>query len=74
MPNEENSNFSDTFFLSRNSNFSNLGDSNFFSTYGEKSMMMKQFNEMDKQMEDDNKSNFTLELDLEKQIDSLMIL
>ena len=25
MPNEENSNFSDTFFLSRNSNFSNLG-------------------------------------------------
>ena len=72
MPNEENSNFSDTFFLSRNSNFSNLGDSNFFSTYGEKSMMMKQFNEMDKQMEDDNKSNFTLELDLEKQIDSLI--
>ena len=72
MPNEENSNFSDTFFLSRNSNFSNLGDSNFFSTYGDKSMMMKQLNEMDKQIEDDNKSNFTIELDLERQIDSLI--
>ena len=72
MPNEENSNFSDTFFLSRNSNFSNLGDSNFFSTYGDKSMMMKQLNEMDKQIEDDNKSNFTLELDLERQVDSLI--
>ena len=72
MPNEENSNFSDTFFLSRNSNFSNLGDSNFFSTYGDKSMMLKQLNEMDKQIEDDNKSNFTIELDLERQIDSLI--
>ena len=72
MPNEENSNFSDTFFLSRNSNFSNLGDSNFFSTYGDKSMMMKQLNEMDKQIEDDNKSNFTIELDLERQVDSLI--
>ena len=72
MPNEENSNFSDTFFLSRNSNFSNLGDSNFFSTYGDKSMMLKQLNEMDKQIEDDNKSNFTIDLDLERQIDSLI--
>ena len=34
MPNEENSNFSDTFFLSRNSNFSNLGDSNFYKKSG----------------------------------------
>ena len=72
MPNEENSNFSDTFFLSRNSNFSNLGDSNFFSTYGDKSMMLKQLNEMDKQIEDDNKSNFTIELDLERQVESLI--
>ena len=72
MPNEENSNFSDTFFLSRNSNFSNLGDSNFFSTYGDKSMMLKQLNDMDKQIEDDNKSNFTIELDLERQVDSLI--
>ena len=72
MPNEENSNFSDTFFLSRNSNFSNLGDSNFFSTYGDKSMMLKQLNDMDKQIEDDNKSNFTIDLDLERQIDSLI--
>ena len=72
MPNEENSNFSDTFFLSRNSNYSNLGDSNFFSTYGDKSMMLKQLNEMDKQIEDDNKSNFTIELDLERQVDSLI--
>ena len=37
-----------------------------------KSMMMKQLNEMDKQIEDDNKSNFTLELDLERQVDSLI--
>ena len=72
MPNEENSNFSDTFFLSRNSNFSNLGDSNFFSTYGDKSMMLKQLNDMDKQIEDDNKSNFTFDLDLERQVDSLI--
>ena len=72
MPNEENSNFSDTFFLSRNSNFSNLGDSNFFSTYGDKSMMLKQLNDMDKQIEDDVKSNFTIELDLERQVDSLI--
>jgi hypothetical protein len=35
-------------------------------------MMMKQLNEMDKQIEDDNKSNFTIELDLERQVDSLI--
>ena len=35
-------------------------------------MMLKQLNEMDKQIEDDNKSNFTIELDLERQIDSLI--
>ena len=34
--------------------------------------MMKQLNEMDKQIEDDNKSNFTIELDLERQVDSLI--
>ena len=72
IPNEENFNQNDTFFLSRNSNFSNLGDSNFFSTYGEKSMVIKQLNDMEKQTEDDNKSNFTIELDLEKQVDSLI--
>ena len=72
IPNEENFNQNDTFILSRNSNFSNLGDSNFFSTYGEKSMVIKQLNDMEKQTEDDNKSNFTIELDLEKQVDSLI--
>lgn len=72
IPNEDNFNPNDTFILSRNSNFSNLGDSNFFSTYGDKSMVIKQFTEMDKQIEDDNKSNFTIELDLEKQVDSLL--
>ena len=35
-------------------------------------MVFKQLNEMEKQIEDDNKSNFTLELDLEKQVDSLI--
>ena len=35
-------------------------------------MIMKQLNEMDKQIEDDIKSNFTIELDLEKQVDSLL--
>ena len=35
-------------------------------------MVMKQLNEMDKQIEDDIKSNFTIELDLEKQVDSLL--
>ncbi len=58
--------------MSRNSNFSNLGDSNFFSTYGEKSMIIKQLNDIDKPIEDDLKSNFTIELDLEKQVDSLL--
>ena len=72
ISNEDNFNQNDTCFLSRNSNFSNLGDSNFFSTYGEKSMVMKQLNEMDKQNEEDNKSNFTIELDLERQVDSLI--
>ena len=72
IPNEDNFNPNDTFFLSRNSNFSNLGDSNFFSTYGDKSMICKQLNEIDKQAEDDNKSNFTIELDLERQVDSLL--
>ena len=72
IPNEENFNQNDTFFLSRNSNFSNLGDSNFFSNYGEKSMVIKQLNDIEKQTEDDNKSNFTIELDLEKQVDSLI--
>jgi hypothetical protein len=71
IPNEDNFNQNDTFFLSRNSNFSNLADSNFFS-YGEKSLIIKQLNEMEKQTEDDNKSNFTIELDLEKQVDSLI--
>ena len=49
-----------------------MGDSNFFSTFGDKSMVIKQLNDMEKQIEDDNKSNFTLELDLEKQVDSLI--
>ena len=35
-------------------------------------MVFKQLNEMEKQNEDLNKSNFTLELDLEKQVDYLM--
>jgi len=35
-------------------------------------MVIKQLNEMEKPIEDDNKSNFTLELDLEKQVDSLI--
>ena len=35
-------------------------------------MVIKQLNDMEKQIEDDNKSNFTLELDLEKQVDSLI--
>ena len=35
-------------------------------------MVFKQLNDMEKQIEDDNKSNFTLELDLEKQVDSLI--
>ena len=35
-------------------------------------MVMKQLNEMDKQNEEDNKSNFTIELDLERQVDSLI--
>jgi len=72
LPNEENFNQNDTFFLSRNSNFSNLEMSNIFSTIGEKSLVIKQLNEMDKQIEDDNKSNFTIDLDLEKQVESLM--
>ena len=72
IPKEENFNQNDTFFLSRNSNFSNLGDSNFFSTYGEKSIVLKQLNEIEKQTEDDNKSNFTIDLDLEKQVDLLL--
>ena len=50
------------------SNFSNLGDSNFFSTYD------KIFcdTDKDKPLEDDIKSNFTLDLDLERQVDSLL--
>ena len=35
-------------------------------------MVIRQLNEMDKQIEEDNKSNFTLDLDLEKQVDSLI--
>ena len=35
-------------------------------------MVIKQLNEIEKQTEDDNKSNFTIELDLEKQVDSLL--
>jgi hypothetical protein len=35
-------------------------------------MICKQLNEIDKQAEDDNKSNFTIELDLERQVDSLL--
>ena len=35
-------------------------------------MVMKQLNEIDKQNEEDNKSNFTIELDLERQVDSLI--
>ena len=35
-------------------------------------MVFKQLNEMEKQTEDLNKSNFTIELDLEKQVDSLL--
>ena len=35
-------------------------------------MVIKQLNDMEKQNEDDNKSNFTIELDLEKQVDSLL--
>ena len=33
---------------------------------------MKQLNDIDKQIEDDNKSNFTFDLDIEKQVDSLL--
>ena len=72
LPNEENFNQNDTFFLSKNSNFSNLADPDFFSTYGDKSMVMKQLNDLDKQTEEDNKSNFTFDLDMEKQVDSLL--
>ena len=35
-------------------------------------MVIKQLNDIEKQTEDDNKSNFTIELDLEKQVDSLL--
>ena len=35
-------------------------------------MVIKQLNDIEKQTEDDNKSNFTIELDLEKQVDSLI--
>ena len=35
-------------------------------------MVFKQLNEIEKQTEDLNKSNFTIELDLEKQVDSLL--
>ena len=68
MPKEDNFNPNDTFYLSRNSNFSNLQDSNFFSTYD------KIFcdTDKDKPLEDDIKSNFTLDLDLERQVDSLL--
>ena len=72
LPNEENFNQNDTFFLSRNSNFSNLADPDFFSTFGDKSLVMKQLNDLDKQTEEDNKSNFTFDLDIEKQVDSLL--
>ena len=33
---------------------------------------MKQLNDLDKQTEEDNKSNFTFDLDIEKQVDSLL--
>ena len=33
---------------------------------------MKQLNDIDKQIDDDNKSNFTFDLDIEKQVDSLL--
>ena len=79
LPNEENFNLNDTFFLSRNSNFSNLADSNFFSTYGDKSMVMKQLNDIDKQIEDDKEDkdykqieDISFDIDLEKQVDSLI--
>ena len=35
-------------------------------------MIIKQLNDIDKPIEDDLKSNFTIELDLEKQVDSLL--
>ena len=35
-------------------------------------MILKQLNDIEKQTEDDNKSNFTIELDLERQVDSLI--
>ena len=35
-------------------------------------MIMKQLNDIDKPIEDDIKSNFTIELDLEKQVYSLL--
>ena len=35
-------------------------------------MVLKQLNEIEKQTEDDNKSNFTIDLDLEKQVDLLL--
>ena len=71
IPNEEIFNPNDTFYLSRNSNFSNLGDSNFFSTFGDKSLFFKQLNDTEKQIEDDNKSVFTVDLDLERQVNLL---
>ena len=35
-------------------------------------MVIKQLNDIEKQTEEDNKSNFTIELDIEKQVDSLL--
>ena len=53
----------DTFYISPNSN---LGDSNFFSFCGDKSSVFKNLNEKD--CDDDNKSNFTFDSELEKQV------
>ena len=62
-------NGNDTFYIPRNSN---LGDSNFFSTYGDKSLFLKPLEKgCEKDELDDNKSCFTLDLELEKQVNLL---
>ena len=66
---DEHSNINnDTFYIPRNSN---LGDSNFFSNINEKSVFRLNDTTIDKQIEDDNKSYFTFDLELEKQVDLL---
>ena len=45
-----------------------MGDSNFFSFCGDKSSVLKQLNENEKQSDEDNKSNFSFDSELEKQV------